>query len=297
MDDLNKGHPTSNLDNWPLNQLLGMGGMGSSQTGALTEHQCIAWASHYWSDYVLFAVSPLPDWPFGLEYNSLSVSHILAQETCALITTHRCYYWKDATDSPRGQHCANDRTPRWTLKIKRSLFLMPGQALLAKHSVTLSGGGLSRLTCAARHLIMKVRQHYPFIFILTKTEILFQTSVSHTAAVGWPYHLSKVRHRSYDQRQMLILHKIEVVYLNIWCAKVEIGYTEPLILLREPMKKTGSVLRVYLGVCICVSYVYLQSFTIFLYHIPPSHTWMLLLSSASTYLLWKGHTASRCSAR
>lgn len=109
MDDLNKGHPTSNLDNWALNYLRGMGEMGSSLTGVLTECQCIAWASHYWSGYV-FTASSLSDWLFALEYNSLSVSHILPQETCALITTRPCYYWKGTTDSPRGQPCANDHT-------------------------------------------------------------------------------------------------------------------------------------------------------------------------------------------
>lgn len=157
MDDLNKGHPTSNLDNWALNYLRGMGEMGSSLTGVLTECQCIAWASHYWSGYV-FTASSLSDWLFALEYNSLSVSHILPQETCALITTRPCYYWKGTTDSPRGQPCANDHTTHWILKIKCSLSFMPGPT--GAPSKTFSyppqrGGGLSGLTCAARHLIMK----------------------------------------------------------------------------------------------------------------------------------------------
>lgn len=124
---LNKGHPTSNLDNWALNQMWGMGGrIGSSMTGALAQRQCVAWASHYCSDYVLFTASSLSDWLFGLDYNSLCVSHVLAQETCALITPRPCYYWKGTTDSPRGQPSADDRAPRWVPKIKRSLLLMSG---------------------------------------------------------------------------------------------------------------------------------------------------------------------------
>lgn len=48
----------------------------SSLTGAVTGRQCVAWASHYRSDWVpFFTPSSHSDWLFGLEYNSLSVSH------------------------------------------------------------------------------------------------------------------------------------------------------------------------------------------------------------------------------
>lgn len=80
-----------------------------------------------------FTASSLSNWLFGLEYNSLSVSHILAQETSALITTRPCYYWKGTTDSPRGQPCVSD----WILKKKTPPPFFWCQALSAKHSVTL----------------------------------------------------------------------------------------------------------------------------------------------------------------
>lgn len=91
----------------------------------------------------------------------------------------------------------------------------------------------------------------------------------------WPGHLSKVswcsKHRSHDQRQMWIWHKIWVVYVNIWCTKADRGYKEPLIWLWEPLKQTESVLWVHLGVRMSnVQYINSHLLSL-LYHIPLSH--------------------------
>lgn len=251
MNDLNKWHPTSNLI------LIG------HRINAQHELHI------YWSDYVLFTASPLSNWRFGLDYNSLPVSHIPAQETSTLIRrAHPCYCWKGTTDAPRGQPRVNDHTPHWILP---HFFDATGPTGVLSETSSCPrhrGGGLSGLACTARHPIRKVPEHHPFIFMPTSTDIVLRTSISHTAAaVSWLDHLSKAWHRSPDQRQTLMLHKIQVVHLSVWCAKAAIGY--PIFYFENQWNQLG-LSSVCTWVCVCM-YHNINS-RLLSFGIPPSHT-------------------------
>lgn len=114
MDDLNNAHPTSNLDNWALNQLGGfIPDRGINRTPLCSmSFTLLIWLCPFFT-------ASYSDWLFGLGYNSCSVSHTHWHKRCAhrqqnaLVITG-----KAQPTAPRGRPRASGLALRWILKIK-----------------------------------------------------------------------------------------------------------------------------------------------------------------------------------